>query len=121
MSKAARKTVLIAGWTLTQDPSIDPPHKVCWSDGSPATHNDYLTHLVDTHRWIDGTDGMELHMFLDIIADVRYEDVARNWVVSGVGVTSTALDLTDPNAPDDQIKAALFILPVVYQARIHRC
>jgi hypothetical protein len=120
MLKAARNTVLIAGWTLTQDPSIDPPHKVCWSDGTPATHNDYLTHLVDTHRWIDGTDGMELHMFLDIIADVRYEDFARTWVVSGVGVTSASLDLTDPNAPDDQIKAALYSFPVVYSARIHR-
>jgi hypothetical protein len=63
---------------------------------------------------------MELHMFLDIIADVRYEDFARTWVVSGVGVTSASLDLTDPNAPDDQIKAALYSFPVVYSARIHR-
>ena len=116
--KQQKNTVLIAGWTLDQNPSIDPPHKVRWSNGSPATHNDYLTHPVDTYRWIDGIDGMELHMFLNIIADVRCDDFARIWIVSGVGVTSAALDLTDPKAPDDQIRAELYTYPIVYQARI---
>jgi hypothetical protein len=45
---------------------------------------------------------------------------AQNWIVNGIGVTASALDLTDPDAPDDQITAALYILPIVYRANIHR-
>ena len=112
--------MLIAEWTLSQDPSIAPPHKVLWSDGSPATHDDYLAHLVGTHRWIDSTDGMELHIFPDIVADVRYNDFARTWVISGVEFTSAALDLTDPKATDDQIRAELYTYPIRLEFTVDR-
>jgi hypothetical protein len=120
MSKTAKNLALIAKWTIDQDAGVDPPRTVRWGDGSAATHTDSLTHLVDTHTWVSGVEGMELRMFPDIIADVRYDEFARTWVVCGSGVTSAALDLPDPNAPDDQIKAALYTFPVVYQARVHR-
>lgn len=88
MSKTERNTALIAGWAFGQDPSSDTPNAVRWDDGSPATHNDYLTHIVGTHKWVSATNGRELHMFPDVIADVRFDDFARAWVVSGIGVTS---------------------------------
>jgi hypothetical protein len=118
--KTATATALIAKWMIDQDASIDPPRVVRWADGSPATHIDYLTHMVDTHTCISGINGIELHMFPDVMADVRYDDFARTWVISGVGVTPAALDLTDPNAPDEQIIAELYTYPIVYRARIHR-
>ena len=121
MSKTAKNTALIVKWTLDQDSSVDPPRTVRWGDGSVATHDDYLTPIEDTHTCVSGVDGMELHISTDIKADVRYDHSARTWVISGVGVTPAALDLADPNAPDDQIRAALYSFPVVYRARIHRC
>lgn len=116
MSKIAKNAALIAEWAFDQDPSADPPNAVRWANGSPATYNDYLTHMVDTHTWVGG----ELRMFPDIIADVNYNHSARVWVVSGDGITSVALDLTDPHAPDDQIIAELYTCPIVFRARIHR-
>jgi hypothetical protein len=93
---------------------------VRWSDGSPATVDDYLIHVLDTHICMSRSDGIELHMFPDVIADVRYDDFARTWVIGGIGVTPAALGLTDPNAPDVQIVAELYTYPIVYRARIHR-
>jgi hypothetical protein len=114
-------TALIAKWTTNQDPSIEQPSSVCWEDGSPATHDDYLRHVPDTHMLVgDCEDGMEVRMFPGIVADVRYDHSAQTWAVGGVGVTPAALDLTDPNAPDDQIIAALYTLPIVYRSNICR-
>ena len=92
-----------------------------WADGTPATHNDYLKHRLDTHTFVgDGENGMELRMFPGIVADVLYDSSALTWTVSGVDVRSSALDLTDPTAPDDRIIAALYALPVVYRSNIIR-
>jgi hypothetical protein len=120
MSKTANSIALIAQWTLDQDSSIDPPRTVRWADSTPATHNDYLAHLSDTHICVSSIEGVELHMFPDIIADVRYDYSARTWVIGGIGITPVALGLTDPDTPDDHIEAEIYTYPIIYRARIHR-
>jgi hypothetical protein len=69
--------------------------------------------MEDTHTYVGGIDGMELHIFPDIVADVRYDRFARTWVINGVDVRSAALNLTDPAALDDHIEAELYTYPVV--------
>ena len=64
--------------------------------------------MLDTHTCVGGINGIELHMFPDVIADVRYDHYARAWVVDGDGVTPATLDLTEPTAPDDRIIAELY-------------
>ena len=120
MSKTANNIALIAQWTLDQDPSIDPPRTVRWADDTPATHNDYLAHLLDTHTCVTTTEGIKLYMYPAIIADVRYDYSARRWVIGGAGIMPVVLDLTHPGAPDDHIEAALHTYPIVYRVRIHR-
>lgn len=121
MKKDVSTVVLIATWTPDQDMSIEPPNAVRWSDGTRATHNDYLRHMSDTHTFVgDGESDVERHIFPGIVADVRYDPYSQTWTVRGADVTPTALALTDPKASDDQIVAALYALPVVYRANIIR-
>ena len=76
--------------------------------------------MVGTHSWLEESNGMELHMFLDIVAEVRYDHHVQRWHLTGDGITPVTLSLTDPRAPDDQIVAELYTRPIVYQARIYR-
>jgi hypothetical protein len=117
----ASAIALIAKWAPNQNPSVEPPNSVRWEDGTPATHDDYLQHMVDTHIIVgDCEDGTEVRMFPGIVADVRYDCSAKTWAVGGAGVTPSGLDLTDPDARDDQIMAALYTLPIVYRSNICR-
>lgn len=120
MSLTTRSRTLIAKWTRQQDPSVDLPHTVHWSDGSTASTDDYLTHSLDTHTCKNGIDGMELRMFPDIVAVVHYDRTSGAWVISGVGVKPTVLNISDRDASDDCILAELYTWPTVYRARIHR-
>jgi hypothetical protein len=83
--------------------------------------DDYRAHELDTHS-LHGTrdGGIECHMYPEIVAEVIYDPFAGDWVVKGPSVITTALDLHDPDATDDQITAELFALPVVYRATITR-
>jgi hypothetical protein len=119
MTETTKRTALIAQWTLNQDPTIEAPHTVEWANGTSASFEDYLAHMTDTHTWIAGSTGIELYMF-PYLADVRYDYSAGIWMIDGVGPTSIALDITDPNALDEQIIAALYTCLVVYKARIYR-
>lgn len=113
--------ILIACWTQDQDPSVEHPKSVRWADGRKATLDDYQRHMLDTHKLIyDGTGLMELHMFPNIVAEVSYDLQAKAWMVSGRGVIPQMLDITDPQAEDDQIIAELYSFPVVYRAIIKR-
>jgi hypothetical protein len=120
MPHEEKRGTLIARWRPEQDCSLDLPHTVYWSDGSPATTEDYLTHLLDTHTLSSDTDGIKLHMFPDVVADVHYDRTSRAWVVSGVGVKPAVLNISDRSATDDSILAELYTWPIVYRARIHR-
>lgn len=113
--------ILIASWARDQDLSVDPPRKVRWADGSPATLDDYHKHTLDTHKWIlDGQGPVELHMFPSIVAEVSYDASAKVWTVTGQGVIPTTLGITDPEAKDDEIVAELYTFPIVYRALIKR-
>lgn len=121
MKKRSSELALIASWTMSQDPTVDLPATVKWEDGSPATIQDYVGHLDDTHRWVvDAPGGPVRISWPSLVATARFDPISGVWAVSGHGVTPAALDLTDPDAPDDQIIADLYTFPTVYRARIHR-
>jgi hypothetical protein len=114
-------TTLIARWTSTQDPAVDRPQAVFLDDGRPATHQDYLDHLDDTHELFEGPDGnLERRMYPSIVANVRYDGYMRLWFVVAPGQEPISLDLPDVTATDDQITAALYEFPLVYRVRIWR-
>jgi hypothetical protein len=120
MPQSGKSKTLIAKWKPEQDCSVDLPHAIYWSNGSQATTEDYLGHILDTHTFSDSVDGVELRMSPDIVADVHYDQLARQWVISGDGIQPAALDITDPSAPDESILAELATWPTVYRVRISR-
>jgi hypothetical protein len=121
MSKATSSNTLIAKWTIKQDPSDDLPAKVYWGDGTPATINDYVVHSLGTHALIQGDDGgMECHMYLDVLANLKYDEFVNSWVASGPGIEPFSLRIRDRNATDAEITGVLYLFPVVYRAKIHR-
>lgn len=81
---------------------------------------DYFAQVGDTHELVNVTDGLEVRVYPNIVAEVRFDAFARRWFVSGKDIETQALDCTDVNASDDQIMAAVFELPVVYRVVIHR-
>jgi hypothetical protein len=120
MKFSSGSKVLIAKWRVDQDSSVDLPYTLIWSDGSPATLADFHEHKIDTHSDDYMPNGIEMRMYPDICADVRYDAAAGSWAVYGVTPTSISLDLPDPAASDHQIEAQLSTLPTVYKARIWR-
>ena len=112
---------LIVKWTSKQDPAYEEPSSLSWENGSPATVADYREHQLDTHSFHEGDDGgLECHMYPDIIGEVIYDSFAKDWVVRGRDIITTALELHDPDSTDDQITTELFGLNVVYRAKITR-
>jgi hypothetical protein len=77
--------------------------------------------MLDTHKFIhDGQGPVELHMFPSIVAEVSFDAAAKAWRVSGQGVIPAKLDITDPQAKDDEIQSELYTFPIVYRAVIKR-
>jgi hypothetical protein len=113
--------MLIARWTLAQDPAVDHPQAVFWDDGRLANYRDYLDHVGDTHELVEGPNGnLERRMYPSIVADVRYDGYVQMWFVVAPGQEPISLDLRDVNATDDHIISALYEFPTVYKARIWR-
>jgi hypothetical protein len=111
---------LLARWTLEQDISLDPPLSVIWGDGRPATYADYLRHRDDTHEVVETNSGIEYRIYPEIIGHVRFDGYSRRWFVSGESIETTALDLSDPDASDCEIRAELYTFPVIYKCIVHR-
>jgi hypothetical protein len=112
---------LIARWSRNQDMSIEDPQTVLWLDGTLATIDVYRQHILDTHTGLLAhPDRFEQHIFPNIVAVVSYDKEQGRWVVSGRGVIPATLDLTDPEAADDDIQAELYTYPIVYKAKITR-
>ena len=119
--KHTSSTTLIAEWAIDDDPTVDQLKSITWGDGSPATVKDYVAHLDATFTWLDDDLARPKRIcYLDVIADVKYDEIAGVWAISGHGVQPASLDLTDPNALDEQIVAELYTFPTVYKPRIHR-
>lgn len=117
----AQNRILIAKWTVDQDPCVDPPATVCWKDGNPATINDYVVHSIDTHHLsVDENGCMKCEMHPDIVVDLSWDKFAASWAVSGEGIEPFALQLSDQDATDAEIIGELYLFPVVYKAIIHR-
>lgn len=112
-------STLVAKWTWDQD-CMEPPASITWDDGRTATYADYLHHCLDTHEVVETELGLECRIYTDLVGHVRYDAFARQWFVTGEGVETTALDLSNPDATDCEITAALYSLPVIYKCQIHR-
>lgn len=112
---------LIARWTSDQDWTVEPPQSVFWGDLRPATQQDYVAHLDDTYELVVYPDGsLERRIYPWIVADVRYDGYScRWWVVPREG-EPLSLDLSDRDAPDDELMAELHQLPMIYRSMIHR-
>jgi hypothetical protein len=111
--------MLTAKWGLEQDIAYDDPQNVYWNDDRPADFEQYLAHRSDTRVFVLTEDGVELRMYPAIIADVRYDAFHRLWFVVPRGGDPISLDLSDPDATDEEIRAALLLLPLTYRALIH--
>lgn len=111
---------LIARFRADSDLVYDHPIEIRWDDGRPASPETYRRNRADTRTLIQTMDGIELRLFPDVVADVRYDGYWQGWFVTPTGGKPIYLDLRRPNATNLDIRAALFRLPVVYQARIHR-
>jgi hypothetical protein len=112
---------LIARWTEHQDASTEQPYSVSWEDGTPATLSDFKRHLLDTHSLHhDELGRVEQHFYPDVVAQVKWDQAAMDWVVSAPDIQTFALELHDPHVKDDQIVEALYTFRKVYRARIVR-
>lgn len=112
---------LIARFDPGQRPLQEFPRDIRWQDGTLATKDDFETHILDTYAITgDVKKGMEIQMFPNIVAEVRFDARRAAWIMSGYAVIPTNLDLTDPNTPDDQIIARLDPRLVRYRFTIHR-
>jgi hypothetical protein len=102
------------------DPAIDQPSEIRWSDGMPATLDDYAQHQVDTNACAYAADGtLTMTMHPNVVAEVRFEREISRWVCEAPG-RRMILDLDDPGIADEQIVAELNTYPIVYRAKIIR-
>jgi hypothetical protein len=119
MDKKDLGFALIAQWSAKQQHG-EPPAAVAWSDGTPATIDDFKKHKNDTHMFVHGPNGTsEQRMLPNVIADVAFDEALGVWVVAGNGVTPVATFLADREAPRYRIVAELRYLPIHYRCKIH--
>lgn len=112
---------LIAKFDPGQRPLKEFPRSIRWEDGTLASNEDYETHLLDTYAITgDVEKGMEIQMFPNVVADVRFDNPQGVWIMSGYAVIPMALGLVDQNSSDDQIMATLSPRLVRYRSTIHR-
>jgi hypothetical protein len=112
--------MLIARWNSGQDPAVDPPTTFTWGDGRTATEKDYHRYRDATREFVETDDGIEQRFYPDLIGHVRYDAFDGNWFVTAPNREPLSLDLSDPEATNEQLTAALADLPILYRAVIHR-
>jgi hypothetical protein len=121
MTKRNQRTLVAVWLKIDGDDFMDAPDIVRWGDGSAAAKQEYFDHCLDTHRILDEPEGgLTMVIYLDVVADVKYDPVAKVWGASGGEVEEVSLGLTDPDATDGQIISALHTFRIVYRAEIHR-
>ena len=115
----SNRLTIVARWREDQDFSMESPAEVKWGDGSAATLEAFENHRLDTHTFLDKGEWIEQHIFPDIVAEI-YFDQTGFWRLRGRGVITQRMELTDPNAKDDEVIAELSTYNIVYRARILR-
>jgi hypothetical protein len=111
---------LIATWKPSQDPAVDQPVSVQWSDGTPATLADYARHLADTSASTCALDGsVTLTMYPDVTASVRFDHALGRWICEAPH-RRVILELADPEIADDQIIAELSTYEIFYRTTVIR-
>lgn len=113
--------ILVACWGSGKDRDVDPPDAVFRSNGRKADNQDVLDHADENHELVASANGFLDCLFQpSIVVDIRFDGYARLWFVVANGHEPVSLDLSDPEASDYQIVAALFELPTIFHAVIHR-
>jgi len=112
--------ILTARWSRGRDLVEDLPDFIHWNDGTSGTIGDYTRNLTNTHTLDHEQHGWVMRFFPEIIAKVWFDVAARTWVVSGEGIQTESLQLSDPNASDEMIRADLYALETLYRAEIIR-
>lgn len=120
MLRNNRKGTLIAKWKAEQDCSVDLPHTVRWSDGKPATLDDYVAHRSATREYSVDRRGVKLYLFPEVVAELHYDSSLGRWSMCGDGVRSAVLNITDRNASDETLLAEISTWTTLYQVRICR-
>jgi hypothetical protein len=112
---------LIASWRKDQDPLVDPPSSVTLADGKPTSIDLYQDHLADTYSWdVESGDGPRRIIQPSLVATARFDPIAGAWTIGGHGVPRTVLDITDPNATDQEIALEICDWPTAYRLNIKR-
>ncbi len=108
-------------WERGVDSALNDPNFFLWEDGRQGTLSEYYEHYWDTRflSW-SGSGRDQMHIFTDIVATVKYDNISGVWAVNGGGVTPAGLYLTDPMATDHQILMAMYTLLIVYRPKIVR-
>ena len=81
METADLARILIARFSPGQRPLKEFPHSIRWENGTLATKDDFEAHILDTYAITgDVKKGMEIQMFPNIVADVRFDTRRAAWV-----------------------------------------
>ena len=111
---------LVARWSRGRDLVEDLPDFIHWNDGTLGTIDDYTRNLTNTHTLDHEQHGWVMRFFPEIVAKVWFDFAGKTWVVGGEGIPTESLELSNPNASDEQIRANLYALPTKYKAAITR-
>ena len=115
-----RKQMLTATWTDHQDPTVEDPTELYWSDGRSATLEEYRYHQVDTHVIVDDRPGRYVvHMFPDFVGEVVFKRDLGTWALCHDGKV-IPLDVSDPEAPYDILISEVYTHPIAFKVRIVR-
>jgi hypothetical protein len=111
---------LIAKWKRGQDPAIDRPAEIRWSDGTPGTLTDYGRHLTGSSTSTHKDDGsLVIVMHPGLTAVVRFDHSICRWVCHAPN-RRVILELSDPDVADYQLIAQLYTYEIFYQPVIIR-
>jgi len=111
---------LIARWKAGEDPISNEPAYFEWTDGRPATREDFEVHRADTQTYMEVNGLVELLADPAMVGDVGFDACSRRWVLFLPNKPPVPLDLSKPGASDRAISWALADLDVLYRVRIHR-
>jgi len=98
---------LFVRWAPGQDPD-EIPTVIWWEDGTMGTLEEYASHYSDHQVFTpDRGSGARLMLYTDALADVHFNERIAQWVYTTPSKERILLELTDPEATDDQINEAI--------------
>jgi hypothetical protein len=97
------------------------PDLIQWSNGLPASWEDYLAHFHGTRQVIwDDPRWMALRLYPDVTGTATWDSSKRKWKIEGRAIGYFWLDDLDENSSDWEIWLALNQYPIVYRCTVVR-